>query len=78
MKGTQINAFLDPIGLCACTGVDIDYGSDKFSTHAAGDPVSIDATLTFRELELIERTRYNELRDSARGGGMIPDRGRNR
>ena len=78
MKGTQINAFLDPIGLCACTGVDIDYGSDKFSTHAAGDPVSIDATLTFRELELVERTRYNELRDSARGGGMIPDRGRNR
>ena len=78
MKGTQINAFLDPIGLCACTGVDIDYGSDKFSTHAAGDPVSIDATLTFKELELIERTRYNELRNSARGGGMIPDRGRNR
>ena len=65
MKGTKINPYLDQIGLCACTGVDIDYGSDKFSTHPSGDPVSIDATLTFRELELMERTRYNELRISA-------------
>lgn len=66
MKGTKINPYLDQIGLCACTGVDIDYGSDKFSTHPSGDPVSIDATLTFRELELMERHRYNELRRSAR------------
>ena len=65
MKGTKINPYIDQIGLCACTGVDIDYGSDKFSTHPSGDPVSIDATLTFRELELMERTRYNELRTSA-------------
>jgi hypothetical protein len=65
MKGTKINPYLDQIGLCACTGVEIDYGSDKFSTHPSGDPVSIDATLTFRELELMERTRYNELRTSA-------------
>ena len=62
MRGTQINPFIDQIGLCACTGVDIDYGSDKFSTHPSGDPVSIDATLTFRELELMERSRYNQLR----------------
>ena len=65
MKGTSINPYIDQIGLCACTGVDIDYGSDKFSTHPSGDPVSIDATLTFRELELMERKRYNELRLSA-------------
>ena len=65
MKGTAINPYLDQIGLCACTGVDIDYGSDKFSTHASGDPVSIDATLQFRELELMERKRYNALRLSA-------------
>ena len=65
MKGTKINPYLDQIGLCACTGVEIDYGSDKFSTHPSGDPVSIDATLTFRELELMERTRYNALRSSA-------------
>jgi hypothetical protein len=65
MKGTAINPYIDQIGLCACTGVDIDYGSDKFSTHPSGDPVSIDATLSFRELELMERKRYNELRMSA-------------
>ena len=65
MKGTKINPYLDQIGLCACTAVDIDYGSDKFSAHPSGDPVSIDATLTFRELELMERTRYNTLRNSA-------------
>ena len=65
MKGTAINPYIDQIGLCACTGVDIDYGSDKFSTHPSGDPVSIDATLQFRELELMERKRYNALRISA-------------
>ena len=65
MKGTKINPYIDQIGLCACTGVDIDYGGDKFSTHPSGDPVSIDATLTFRELELMERSRYNQLRSSA-------------
>ena len=65
MKGTAINPYIDQIGLCACTGVEIDYGSDKFSTHASGDPVSIDATISFKELELMERARYNSLRDSA-------------
>ena len=67
MKGSKINPYLDQVGLCACTGVDINYGGDKFSTHAYGDPVTIDATLSFRELELVERTRYEQLRDSARG-----------
>lgn len=67
MKGMNINPYLDQIGLCACTGVDITYGGDKFSTHAYGDPVTIDATLTFKELELVERDRYQTLRDSARG-----------
>ena len=66
MKGTKINPFIDQIGLCACTSIDIDYGSDKFSTHAAGDPVTIDATIGFRELELMERSRYNSLRASAK------------
>jgi len=71
MKGTKINPFIDQIGLCACTGVDIDYGSDKFSTHPSGDPVSIDATLTFRELELMERQRYNQLRRSASNHSFV-------
>ena len=77
MKGTKINPYLDQIGLCACTGVDIDYGSDKFSTHASGDPVSIDATLTFRELELMERTRYNALRSSAQNTDRSSTEGSN-
>ena len=71
MKGVNINPYIDQIGLCACTGIDIDYGSDKFSTHPSGDPVSIDATLTFRELELMERARYNDLRNSAKNVGGI-------
>ena len=77
MKGTKINPYLDQIGLCACTGVEIDYGSDKFSTHPSGDPVSIDATLTFRELELMERTRYNALRSSAQNTDKSSTEGSN-
>jgi hypothetical protein len=74
MRGTQVNPFIDQIGLCACTGVDIDYGGDKFSTHPSGDPVSIDATLTFKELELMERSRYNQLRQSATSNQGGPPR----
>ena len=74
MRGTQVNPFIDQIGLCACTGVDIDYGGDKFSTHPSGDPVSIDATLTFKELELMERSRYNQLRQSATANQGGPPR----
>ena len=75
MKGTNINPYLDQIGLCACTGVDITYGGDKFSAHAHGDPVTIDATLSFRELELVERDRYTQLRNSARQGQEISGQG---
>ena len=60
MKGTSINPYLEQIGLCACTGVEVDLG-DKFSTHPYGDPVSTNLTITFRELELIEKQRYSEL-----------------
>ena len=34
------------------------------------DPVSIDATIQFRELELMERTRYNDLRNSAQNSNF--------
>ena len=30
MKGTHINPYIDQIGLCACRGVDIDYGQISF------------------------------------------------
>ena len=60
MKGTRINPFIEQIGLCACTAVEVDLG-DKFSTHSYGDPVTTNLTITFRELELIEKQRYTEL-----------------
>ena len=60
MKGTRINPFIEQIGLCACTAVEVDLG-DKFSTHSYGDPVTTNLTITFRELELIEKQRYAEL-----------------
>lgn len=62
MHGTELNKYIDPIGLCACTDIDVTYGGNKFATHASGDPVSISATMGFRELELIERKRYASLR----------------
>ena len=60
MKGTRINPFIEQIGLCACTAVEVDLG-DKFSTHSYGDPVTTNLTIKFRELELIEKQRYAEL-----------------
>lgn len=79
MHGQQMNPFIDVVGLCACTGIDVTYGGDKFATHAGGDPVTINVSMAFKELEIIERQRYAELKgikltqESQKEYGYVPD-----
>lgn len=77
MHGQQMNPYIDQVGLCACTGIDVTYGGSKFATHGAGDPVSITATMSFRELELIERKRYADLKGIKLENDNITDTGVN-
>lgn len=59
---TAPNKYIDSIGLCALQEVGVNYGGDKFSTHKDGSPVTTELTLSFRELELIDKQRHNQLR----------------
>ena len=59
---TAPNKYIDSIGLCALQEVGVNYGGDKFSTHKDGSPVTTELTLSFRELELIDKQRHRQLR----------------
>ena len=44
------------VGHCACTNVSVTYGGDKFTTFAGTHaPTQIDLSLSFKELELLNR-----------------------
>ena len=62
--------FISKIGHCACTDVNVTYGGEKFTTFAGNhSPVQIDITLSFKELELLNRQAVaNE-----RGTGVWPE-----
>ena len=48
--------FISKIGHCACTDVNVTYGGEKFTTFAGShSPIQIDITLSFKELELLNR-----------------------
>lgn len=56
------NAYLNSITYCALTDMKVDYNSgEKFATYRPDDigapPISTSVTLTFQELELIDRRR---------------------
>ena len=49
--------WLFKIGHCACTNVGISYGGDKYTTFAdTHAPVQIDLQLSFKEMELLNRS----------------------
>jgi len=48
--------YISKIGHCACTDVNVTYGGEKFTTFAGShSPIQIDITLSFKELELLNR-----------------------
>jgi hypothetical protein len=62
--------FISKIGHCACTDVNVTYGGEKFTTFAGShSPIQIDITLSFKELELLNRQAVaNE-----KGTGVWPE-----
>ena len=54
------NLYFNKIASCALTDLQVDFGGDRFSTFDNGAPTEINLTLTFRELELMNKqTAYN-------------------
>jgi hypothetical protein len=54
------NLYFNKIASCALTDLQVDFGGDRFSTFDNGAPTEVNLTLTFRELELMNKqTAYN-------------------
>lgn len=47
------NPYLHSFATCALTGLEVEYGSDQFSTFGNGAPTEIGLSLTFREIEQV-------------------------
>ena len=67
-QGSQ-NTFLNKISTCFCTGVQVQYGGDRYVAYNPtqslhGDvsppPQRTTLTLTFKEMEILDRTRIDE------------------
>ena len=55
------NTFLNRIGACACTEVNVDYtAAGVASFHKDGSPTHINLSLTFSEMEVLTQQHINE------------------
>ena len=54
----DLNTNLPRIGRCVCTNVDVNYSPNRLVTHDEGEPVEIDLSLSFTEIEKLERTQF--------------------
>jgi len=59
------NKYLHKISTCFCTGINVQYGGDRFTAHThqpgrGAPPSKTILTLTFKEMELITKTRIEE------------------
>ena len=52
------NMNLPRIGRCVCTSVDVNYAPNRLVTHEDGEPVEIDLSLSFTEIEKLERKQF--------------------
>jgi len=52
------NRNLPRIGRCVCTSVDVNYAPNRLVTHEDGEPIEIDLSLAFTEIEKLERKQF--------------------
>ena len=54
------NEWLHKMGMCACTNVSVNYGGDRFATFDKGQPSVVQLSLSFKEIELLDRDRIEQ------------------
>ena len=59
----DLNTNLPRIGRCVCTNVDVNYSPNRLVTHDEGEPVEIDLSLSFTEIEKLERKQFTTKTD---------------
>ena len=54
------NPYLNRIGRCALTKLDVEYGGDRYVAYDGGIPQTTKLTLNFTEFEIVTRTKIGE------------------
>lgn len=54
---TAPNERMNKIGKCALTNMSVAYGGDRFTTFEDGNPVEVALSLSFKEIELLDKKR---------------------
>ncbi len=54
---TAPNERMNKIGKCALTNMSVVYGGDRFTTFEDGNPVEVALSLSFKEIELLDKER---------------------
>ena len=54
---TAPNERMNKIGKCALTNMSVAYGGDRFTTFEDGNPVEVALSLSFKEIELLDKER---------------------
>ena len=54
------NQYFDKISSCVLEDMSVEYGGDIFSTFEDGNPVEVNLTLKFKELELLTKDRITQ------------------
>jgi hypothetical protein len=58
-KSKDENLFLYKVGDCVLKNIQVDFAPNGWVAHADGAPVQTKLTLSFSEMEIIDRTRFN-------------------
>ena len=57
MFDTTENAFLPKYGDCVLENIDVNYAPNGFAAHIDGSPVQTQLTLTFKEIEIVTKSK---------------------
>ena len=54
------NEYFNKISTCVLEDMNVEYGGDIFATFETGEPVEVNMTLRFKELEVLTKERIAE------------------
>jgi hypothetical protein len=56
----QENRNITQVGECVIESIDVNYAPNGFSTHSDGAPVQTTLTMSFKEIQLVDRTKIEK------------------
>lgn len=72
----RVNSDLPLIGRCVLTNLDVNYSPNRLVTHEDGAPVEIDLSLSFTEMQKLDRRQFGQALDDPEVKGAAYNRPR--